>query len=89
MAQDTMFRVNQLSKDFGMKSTKEIIQVLESAGIPDKKSSSVLTPEEFGAFINKITLSKQISDIDSYLSKKTRIFEGRRSAVSEQKRRDA
>ena len=89
MAQDTMFRVNQLSKDFGMKTTKEIITVLESAGISDKKSSSVLTLEEFGAFINEITLSKQITDIDSYLSKKTRIFEGRRSAVSEQKKREA
>ncbi|MBR6918298.1 MAG: translation initiation factor IF-2 [Clostridia bacterium] len=83
-----MFRVNQLSKDFGMKSSKEIITVLESAGITDKKSSSVLTAEEFNAFFNEITLSKQITDIDDYLAKKSRIFEGKRSAVSEKNRKE-
>ena len=88
MAQDTMLRVNQLSKDFGMKTSKELIAVLNKAGVPDKKSSSVLTPEEFNAFFNEITLSKQITDIDDYLAKKSRIFEGRKSEVSEKKRRE-
>ena len=81
-----MFRVNQLTKDFGMKTTKELITVLESAGITDKKSSSLLTPEEFNAFFNAITLSKQITDIDDYLAKKSRIFEGKKSEVSEKNR---
>ena len=88
MAQDTMFRVNQLSKDFGMKTSKELIAVLEKAGVHDKKASSTLSPEEFAAFFNEITLSKQITDIDDYLAKKSRIFEGRKSAVSEKNRKE-
>ena len=69
-----------------MKTTKELIAVLESAGVTDKKSSSTLTPEEFNAFFNEITLSKQITDIDDYLAKKSRIFEGKKSAISEKNR---
>ena len=83
-----MFRVNQLSKDFGMKTTKELIAVLDAAGVPDKKASSTLTPEEFNAFFNEITLSKQITDIDDYLAKKSRIFEGRKSDISAKKKRE-
>ncbi len=77
-----MFRVNQLSKDLGMKSSKELILFLEGVGISDKKSSSVLSADEFNAFFNELTMQNQISDIDGYMNKKSRIFEGRRSGAA-------
>ncbi len=88
MAQDSMFRVNQIAKDLGMKSTKELTAFLEGIGITDKKTSSVLTPEEFNYFFNELTRNTQICDFDDYMAKKSRIFEGRKSAVSEQKRKE-
>lgn len=86
MAQESMFRINQLAKDLGMKGTKGLITALEEAGIPNKKSSSSLTPEEFNLFFNELTLSAQITDLDNYLAKKSRIFEGRKSDLAEKKR---
>ena len=53
MAQDSMFRVNVLSKDLGMKTTKELTAFLDGIGITDKKTSSSLTPEEFNLFFNE------------------------------------
>ncbi len=85
MAQETKFRVNQLSKDLGMKSSKDVIKVLEKAGIEDKKSSSVLSPDEFNAFFNELTLGAQISDLDDYLRGKSHIYEGKKSAEYEKK----
>ena len=84
-----MFRVNQLSKDLGMKSSKELIAVLEKAGVTDKKSTSVLSADEFNIFFNEITLGAQISDIDGYLNKKSRIFEGKKSEAAEKAREKA
>ena len=80
MAQDTMFRVNQLSKDLGMKSSKELILFLEGVGISDKKSSSVLSADEFNAFFNELTMQNQISDIDGK-------DESRRDGARRRKRR--
>ena len=88
MAQDSMFRVSQIAKDLEMKSTKELTAFLEGIGITDKKTSSVLTPEEFNLFFNELTRNTQISDFDDYMSKRSRIYEGRKSAVSEQKRKE-
>lgn len=87
MAQDSMFRVNQIAKDLGMKTTKELTAYLEGIGITDKKPSSVLSADEFGYFFNELTRSAQISDLDDYMQKKSRIFEGRKSDISEKKRR--
>ncbi len=88
MAQESMFRDNQIGKDVGMKTNKELTAYLEGIGITDKKSSSVLSAEEFGFFFNELTRSAQISDLDDYMQKKSRIFEGRKSDISEKKRRE-
>lgn len=80
-----MFRINQLSKDLGMKTAKELITFLEKAGIENKKTTSVLTPEEFNVFFDTLTKETQISDLDNYLNKKSRIYEGRRSRAAEER----
>ena len=40
-----MFKINQLSKDLGMK-TKELTTTLEEIGIKGKGTSAVLEPDE-------------------------------------------
>ncbi len=50
MAQAPMFRINQLSKDLGIK-TKELQSNLEEAGIGEKAPMTVLTPDEFNLFL--------------------------------------
>ena len=44
MAQAPMFRINQLAKDFDIKS-KDLITALEEKGITGKKSMTTLEPE--------------------------------------------
>ncbi len=69
-----------------MKSSKELLKVLEEAGIEEKKSSSVLSPEEFSLFLNEITKSAQISDLDDYLGGKSKIYEGKKSEEYQKKK---
>lgn len=80
-----MFRVNQIAKDLGMKTTKELTAFLEEIGITDKKSSSILSAEEFNYFFNEMTRKNQIKDLDDYMAKKSRIAEGRISETAEKK----
>ncbi len=72
MAQAPMFRINQLAKDFDIKS-KDLITALEEKGITGKKSMTNLEPEEFNLFLDTLTKENQIVDIDGYLHGKTRI----------------
>ena len=65
-----MFRINQLSKDLGIK-TKELQSILEEAGIGEKTPMTVLTPDEFNLFLDCATKSHQIKNLDAYLNGKT------------------
>ncbi|MBS5726000.1 MAG: translation initiation factor IF-2, partial [Clostridiales bacterium] len=72
MAQAPMFRINQLAKDFDLKS-KDLIKMLEEVGITGKKTMTNLEPEEVNLFLDTLTKENQIKDIDGYLHGKTRI----------------
>ena len=72
MAQASMFKVNQLAKDLGMKN-KEILTKMESSGVSVKSYMATLEPDEFNVFFDELTRENQIKDLDGYLSGKTQI----------------
>ncbi len=82
MAQAPMFRINQLAKDFDIKS-KDLITALEEEGITGKKSMANLEPEEFNLFMDTLTKENQIADIEGYLHGKTRIPSVRMSKAAQ------
>ena len=82
MAQAPMFRINQLAKDFDIKS-KDLITALEEEGITGKKSMANLEPEEFNLFLDTLTKENQIADIEGYLHGKTRIPSVRMSKAAQ------
>ena len=63
MAQN--FKVNQLSKDLGLK-TKEITDLLTAHGV-QAKSQSTLEADEFGLFLHLITKENQAVGIEDYI----------------------
>ena len=65
MALTQNFKVNQLSKDLGMKS-KDLMEMLASHGI-EAKTQSALEPDEFGLLLNTLTKENQISGIEDYI----------------------
>ena len=81
MAQASMFKVNQLAKDLGMKN-KEILTKMENSGVSVKSYMATLEPDEFNVFFDELTRENQIKDLDGYLSGKTQI---RRKKAEEKK----
>ena len=75
-----MFRINQLSKDLGIK-TKELQSILEEAGIGEKTPMTVLTPDEFNLFLDCATKNHQIKNLDAYLNGKTYVPSAIRDAA--------
>lgn len=67
MAQAPMFRINQLSKDLGMKP-KEMQSLLAEAGIGEKNSSATLEADEFNLLLDTLTKKRQIKNLDLYLN---------------------
>ena len=67
-----MFRINQLSKDLGMKP-KEMQSLLAEAGIGEKSSSATLEADEFNLLLDTLTKKRQIKNLDLYLNGKTYI----------------
>ena len=65
-----MFKINQMAKDFGIK-TKELCAIAAEAGVEGKTTSASLEPEEFNKFFELITSNNQIKDMDGYLKGKT------------------
>ena len=53
MALTQNFKVNQLSKDLGMKS-KDVMEILAAHGV-QAKTQAALEPDEFGVLFNIIT----------------------------------
>ncbi len=70
------YRVGQLAKDFKLK-TKDISEL---PGAHNKKSSSVLEPDEFSVMFDALTKSRQIDNIDDYLNKKVKIDKSKTQA---------
>ena len=65
-----MFKINQMAKDFGMK-TKELCATAEEAGVAGKTTSASLEPDEFNKLFEYITSGNQIKDMEGYLNGKT------------------
>ncbi len=65
MALTQNFKVNQLSKDLGLKS-KDIMDLLAAHGIEAKTQSS-LEPDQFGILFNILTKENQITGIEDYI----------------------
>lgn len=65
MALTQNFKVNQLSKDLGLKS-KDLVELLASHGV-EVRSQSALEPDQFGLLLHTLTKEYQISGIEDYL----------------------
>ncbi len=78
MALNPQFKVNQLSKDMGIKS-KEVIDILSEKGL-EVKTQKVLEPEEFDIFMETVTKANQIENIDEYIDGVTYIPSKKKSA---------
>ncbi len=63
---EKQLKVAELSGDFSMKS-KDVVEVLKTIGIEGKSSSGNVSDEEFERFIQHMTLTHQIKDLDKYL----------------------
>ena len=64
-------KITQLSKDFNLKS-KDILDTFKELGL-EKKSGGTVDLEEFELFMNRLTSTHQIKDLESYRDGKTRI----------------
>ena len=64
-------KISELSKDFAMKS-KDVIEEFKSVNI-DKTTGGTVSDEEFAVFMQHITSSHQISDLEAYRSGKITI----------------
>ena len=60
------FKLNTLAKNLGLKS-KDLVDVLASAGIETKTTTKTLEPYEFDVLFDALTKSHQITDIGAYL----------------------
>ena len=64
-------KISDLSKDFSMKS-KDVIEEFKTVNI-EKTTGGTVSDEEFAVFMQRITLSHQISDLDAYRNGKVTI----------------
>ena len=64
-------KISDLSKDFAMKS-KDIIEEFKTVNI-EKTTGGTVSDEEFAIFMQHITSSHQISDLEAYTSGKVTI----------------
>ena len=64
-------KITQISKDFNLKS-KDVLDTFKELGL-DKKSGGVVDLEEFELFMNRLTSTHQIKDLESYRSGKIKI----------------
>ncbi len=71
MAQGSI-KITQLSKDLGLKS-KDVLDIFANELGMDKKTGGSADAEEFEVFMQKLTLSHQIKNIDAYLAGETKI----------------
>ena len=65
-------KISQISKDFNMKS-KDVADAFKEIGFEKKNSGATVDAEEFELFLNHMTRSHQIKDLDAYTSGSVRI----------------
>ena len=64
-------KITQISKDFDLKS-KDVLDTFKELGI-DKKSGGTVDTDEFELFMQHITKSRQIKDLDAYRDGRVKI----------------
>ena len=64
-------KISDMSKDFAMKS-KDVIEEFKAVNI-EKTTSGTVSDEEFAVFMQHMTITHQISDLESYVSGKVTI----------------
>ena len=64
-------KISDMSKDFAMKS-KDVIEEFKTVKI-EKTTSGTVSDDEFAIFMQHITASRQISDLEAYRSGKITI----------------
>ncbi len=64
-------KITQISKDFNLKS-KDVLDAFKDIGI-DKKSGGSVDTDEFELFMNHLTKTHQIKDLDAYRDGRSRI----------------
>ena len=64
-------KITQISKDFNLKS-KDVLDAFKEIGL-DKKSGGSVDTDEFELFMQYITKSRQIKDLDAYRDGRAKI----------------
>ncbi|MGN1095098.1 MAG: hypothetical protein ACI4QR_01780, partial [Eubacteriales bacterium] len=72
MISNTKYRVNNLAKDFNMK-TKDLLDFFAKCGIKGKTSTAIIQPDEFALFLDRLTAENQTSDMSLYMAGKAYI----------------
>ncbi len=67
MGTNTKYKFSNLAKDLSMKN-KELIALLAKVGIEGKQHFSAIEPEEYNLVMSYLTASKQIQNLDAYMS---------------------
>ena len=71
MAEKRTVKITQISKDFNLKS-KDVLDIFKNTGF-EKKTGGSAEGEEYEVFLNALTTSHQIKNIDDYLDGKSKI----------------
>ena len=71
-------KISQLSKDFNIK-TKDVVDTCKELGM-DKKTGGSMEADEFEIFINHLTVTHQIKDIDAYRDGRSKITSSAKKA---------
>ncbi len=80
MSQTPISKVSQIAKDFGMKN-KEVISLIEEAGLGVKPHTADLTPDEFNLFFDQATKKHEIGSLDNFMTGKTVIASPRLAEI--------
>ena len=75
-----MARIKDFAKDLGL-DIKETVELIASYGLGTKQSSGNIDDGEIAIFLNKYTLEKQFSGIDSYFNGEAIIKSAKKKAA--------
>ncbi len=72
MINNTKYKISTLAKDLNIKS-KELLDLVTSLGMTDRKHSSVVEADEFNMILEVLTSKAQVTNFDDYMSGKVTI----------------
>ena len=72
MINNQKYKVSTLAKDLNMKN-KDLLDLVISLGMDDRKHSSVIEDNEFNLILDIITADHQLSNFDDYMAGKVKI----------------